>query len=187
MPLYNAPPMAAAPAILYAHATEADLPAVVDLCMLVEEQHEAYMPLRWQRRPGLREGYLSWFARRLSDPRMLIHVAKDPALPGPATLFGKDPGGEVVGCILVTIDKEIPIYTYSEYAYIQDMAVRESHRRRGIAQQLLADAAAWSAAHGLNQLRLMVAHHNPFARAAFEKAGFLPTYQEMILPLNPQK
>jgi ribosomal protein S18 acetylase RimI-like enzyme len=179
--------MASESDILYDRASEADLPAVVDLCMLVEEQHEVYMPLRWQRRPGLREGYLSWFSRRLKDPRMLIHVAKDPALPAPATLFGADASGAVVGCILVTIDKEIPIYTYAEYAYIQDMAVRETHRRRGIAQRLLADAAAWSAAHGLNQLRLMVAHHNPGARAAFEKAGFLPTYQEMILPLSPQK
>ncbi|HVS72875.1 MAG TPA: GNAT family N-acetyltransferase [Phycisphaerae bacterium] len=166
----------------FARAAQEDLPAVVELCMLVEAQHEAYMPLRWQRRPGLHEGYLGWLSRRLGDERMLIQVARDPALPGPRDLFGST-GGAVVGCILVTIDKEIPIYTYSEYAFIQDMAVRETHRRRGIAQRLLADAAEWARGHGLSQLRLMVADQNPGARAAFEKAGFLPTYQEMILPL----
>ncbi|HVX83455.1 MAG TPA: GNAT family N-acetyltransferase [Phycisphaerae bacterium] len=168
--------------IHYARARQDDLPAVVELCMLVEAQHEAYMPLRWQRQPGLHEGYLGWLSRRLGDERMLIQVARDLALPGPRDLFGAAPGA-VVGCILVTIDKEIPIYVYSEYAFIQDMAVRETHRRRGIAQRLLADAAAWARGHGLTQLRLMVADQNPAARKAFEKAGFLPTYQEMILPL----
>ncbi|HUO10692.1 MAG TPA: GNAT family N-acetyltransferase [Phycisphaerae bacterium] len=167
--------------ILYTPASPEDLPAVVDLCMQVEAQHEAYWPLRWQRRPGLHEGYLGWLSRRLSEPRMLIRVAKDPTLPGPRDLFGE--GGAVVGMVLVTIEKEIPIYTYTEYAFIQDLAVRESHRRRGIAQQLLADAAAWAKQHDLTQLRLLVANQNPAARAAFAKAGFRDTYQEMVLPL----
>ena len=118
--------------ILYTAASTEDLPAVVELCMAVEAQHESYWPLRWGRRPGLSEGYLGWLNRRLSDPRMLIHVAKDPALPGPRDLFGE--GGAVVGMILVTIEKEIPIYTYSEKAYVQDLAVRDSHRRRRISQ-----------------------------------------------------
>jgi ribosomal protein S18 acetylase RimI-like enzyme len=168
--------------IIYGPATEADLPTVVDLCMLVEEQHENYWPLRWERRAGLREGYLRWMSRRLNDPRMFIHVAKDPAIQTAPDLFGHT-NPAVVGMILVTINDEIPIYTYSEFALIQDMAVLTTHRRLGIAQQLLKNAATWSKAHSLNQLRLMVAHHNPAARAAFEKAGFQPTYQEMVLPL----
>ena len=168
--------------IVFTPASVEDLPAVVELCMAVEEQHERYWPLRWERRPGLSEGYLGWLTRRLAEPRMLIHVAKDPALPGPKDLFGQ--GGAVVGMILVTIEKEIPIYTFSEYAFVQDMAVRESHQRRGVSQRLLREAAAWAKKHSLNQLRLMVANQNPTARAAFEKAGFLPTYQEMVLPLN---
>ena len=155
----------------YGPATEADLPAVVELCMQVEEQHEKYWRLRWERREGLAEGYLKWMTRRLGDPRMLIQVARDST------------AGAVAGMILANIMDEIPIYSFKEYAFVQDMAVREGYRRRGVAQRLLADAAAWAKGHGLNQLRLMVAHHNPAARAAFEKAGFLPTYQEMVLPL----
>ena len=164
--------MPADPDIEYAPATEPDLPAVVELCMLVESQHEAYWPLRWQRRPGLEQGCLRWLSKRLAEPRMLIRVARDPLL-----------RHAVVGMILVTIQDEVPIYTYSEYAFVQDMAVRETHRRRGIAQRLLADAADWTRSHGLTQLRLMVANQNPTARAAFERAGFRPTYQEMVLPI----
>jgi len=159
--------------IEYGRATLADIPAVVELCMLVEQQHEDYWPLRWQRRPGIREGYTGWLSRRLGEPRMLNFVARDPALKG-----------AVVGAVLATIEKEIPIYTYAEYAFIQDMAVRESHRRRGIAQELLAHVAAWARSFDLNQVRLMVAHQNPAGRAAFIKAGFRPTYEEMVLPLQ---
>jgi ribosomal protein S18 acetylase RimI-like enzyme len=156
--------------IEFGRPTAADLPAVVELCMLVEEQHEKYWPLRWERRPGLADGYLGWLTRRLAEPRMFVEVGRD--------------AGEVVGMIIVTVEKEVPIYTYSEYAYVQDMAVRESHRRRGIAQQLVADAAAWARDQGLNQLRLMVASQNPAAQAAFEKAGFRKSYQEMVLPVG---
>jgi GNAT superfamily N-acetyltransferase len=160
--------------IEYVPAAAADLPPVVELCMQVEEQHEHYWPLRWQRREGLPEGYLRWLSKRLADPRMLIQVARHrPANGAP----------EVAGMILVTLLDEVPIYTFKEYAFVQDMAVRPEYRRQGIAQRLIADAAAWARGQGVNQLRLMVANQNPEARAAFEKAGFRPTYQEMVLPL----
>jgi GNAT superfamily N-acetyltransferase len=160
-------------AIVYRKASPEDLPAVVALCMAVEEQHEGYWRLRWERRPGLAEKYLGWMGKRLDEPRMFIHVARDEAADVP-----------VVGMILATIVDEIPIYTFNEYALVQDMAVREGYRRRGIAQRLLAEAAKWAKVAGMNQLRLMVADQNPTARKAFEKAGFRATYQEMVLALK---
>jgi GNAT superfamily N-acetyltransferase len=110
--------------------------------------------------------------KRLDEPRMLIYVARDEAAAVP-----------VVGTILATIVDEIPIYTFDEYALVQDMAVREGYRRQGIAQRLLGEAAKWAKEQGMNQLRLMVADQNPTARKAFEKAGFRATYQEMVLAL----
>ncbi|MCL2647504.1 MAG: GNAT family N-acetyltransferase [Phycisphaerales bacterium] len=165
--------------IVYSAATLDDLPAVVRLCMLVEEQHENYWRLRWERRPGLSEGYLRWLTHRIGDPRMFIHVAKDPT-------FSTLPAPSIVGMIVASINDEIPIYTYSEYALVQDMAVIASHRRRGIGQQLLKNAAAWARGHNLTQLRLLVADKNPDAQAAFLKTGFVPTYHEMVLPLKEE-
>ena len=160
--------------IVIERATAADLPAVVELCVQVEEQHERYWPLRWQQKGNLRERYLNWLGSRLAEPRMLIAVAR---------LAEEGADAAIAGTILITIDKEIPIYAHSEYAFVQDMAVVERYRRRGVGQALLAYAADWARPHGVNQLRLMVANQNPEARGAFEKAGFRATYQEMTLPL----
>jgi GNAT superfamily N-acetyltransferase len=157
-------------------ATLADLPAVVDLCMSVEAQHEAYWPLRWKTRPGIREGYLGWLAKRLDEPRMLILTAK--VTPAP------DTQPIVAGALLATIETEIPIYTYTEYAFIHDMAVAAAYRRQGIAKALLAHARDWTRQRGLNQLRLMVAEQNHEARIAFDHFGFRKTYQEMVLPIE---
>lgn len=152
--------------IIVERAVKADLPTVVDLCMAVEAQHEGYWPLRWERRKGLPEGYLGWLTRRLDDPRMLIGVARI--------------DGELAGMILITIEQEVPIYTYTHYAFVQDMATVEKFRRRGVAQKLLDYAADWAKGQGLNQLRLLVANQNPAARATFDAAGFRATYQEMV-------
>lgn len=163
--------------IEYARATVAELPAVVELCMQVEEQHERYWPLRWERRPGLPEGYLHWFTKRMKDPDMFIAVARDRERPA------QDGGGPVAGMVLASIVDEIPIYTFKQYAMVQDLAVRPEYRRRGLALGLLEATAAWARGQGVNQLRLMVANQNPEARKVFEKAGFRPTYQEMVRPL----
>ena len=159
-------------AVAIARATAADLPAVVDLCMLVEAQHQAYNPARWTTRPGIREGYLRWLTSHLADPNMLILAAKTAG-----------PQPQVVGTLLGAIETEIPIYTYDRYAFIHDLAVAASHRRHGIARRLLAEARTWAKALGLPHLRLMVAAQNPEAEALFRAAGFQETYHEMILPL----
>jgi GNAT superfamily N-acetyltransferase len=163
--------------IEYGPATPAELPAVVELCMQVEEQHERYWPLRWERREGLPEGYLRWFGKRMKDPDMFIAVARDR---GRVAAGG---GALVAGMILASIIDEIPIYTFKQYAMVQDLAVRPEYRRQGLARRLLAETAAWARRQGVNQLRLMVANQNPEARKVFEKAGFKATYQEMVLPL----
>ena len=158
-------------------ATLTDLPAVVDLCMSVEAQHQRYWPLRWQTRPGIREGYLQWLGKRLDDPRMLLLAAM---IDG-----GRDTASVVAGTLLATIETEIPIYTYTEYAFIHDMAVAKEYRRRGIARAMLARAREWTHQMGLNQLRLMVAEQNREAKVTFERFGFRKTYQEMVLAVEP--
>lgn len=159
--------------IVVARAKREDLPGVVDLCMLVEAQHETYNAVRWRRRPNIRQGYLNWMSTHLEEPDMLVLAARE-----------EGPGGAgVVGALLAAIEAEIPIYTYRNYAFVHDLAVAEGYRRQGLARRMLEEAKTWANERGMNQLRLMVAVQNPEARALFEGFGFQHTYEEMILPL----
>lgn len=154
-------------------AVAADLPAVVDLCMLVEAQHEAYNPARWETRPNIRAGYLRWMTGHLDDPQMLILAAK-----------ARQPGTPVIGALLAVIEEEMPIYDYTHYAFIHDLAVVDAYRRQGVAKGLLDRTRRWAQARGVAHVRLMVAAQNTDAEVLFRAAGYQETYHEMILPLK---
>ena len=157
--------------ITIAPARQDDLAEVVNLCMMVEEQHERYWPLRWQRRPGIREGYLKWLEGHLADEKMLI-------------LAARTQGGLVVGALLAVIEQEIPIYTYREFAFIHDVAVAQDYQGRGIGRRLLEETRTWAKGRGVNQVRLMVARQNGEAEKLFAKVGFQETYREMVWPVE---
>ena len=154
-------------------ARDDELPTVVELTLAVERQHEAYWPLRWQLRPNREAGWLGWLRRHVADPDMLIVVARDETAQG---------GARVVGALLADIEDEMPIYTYSRYAFIHDVAVREAYRGRGIGTRLLREAVAWARQRGVDQIRLMAAEQNEGARKLFARAGFRETYREMVMP-----
>jgi ribosomal protein S18 acetylase RimI-like enzyme len=55
------------------------------------------------------------------------------------------------------------------------MWVAPDHRGRGVAQRLIAEVAEWSVADGASVLRLDVGVDNGPARAAYLRAGFVPS------------
>jgi len=156
-------------------AQAADIPELVDLCLLVERQHESYWPLRWALRPDIRQRYINWMTGNLEKPDWLYLIARLPA--------AKKKSAIIVGGLVAAITQEIPIYAFTHYAFIHDMAVKEKFRRHGIARKLMLTAKDWAAGKGVNQLRLMAAEANTPARALFEQLGFRTTYREMVLPL----
>ena len=145
------------------------VPALVDLFLLVERQHETYWPLRWKLRDDISNRYTRWISGNLDKPDWLFAVALD--------------GGQVVGGVAAGIMMEIPIYVYDRLAFIHDLAVAPEHRRRGIATQLVQFAGNWAGGSGVNQLRLMAAEPNAAARGLFSHLGFRCTYHEMVLPI----
>jgi GNAT superfamily N-acetyltransferase len=158
--------------ITLAPAKQEDVAGIVDLCVSVERQHEAYWPLRWQLRSDLRQRYHRWLESNLTTARWLILCAKAGASAGPVP--------PLVGVLVAAIQEEIPIYLYREYAFIHDMAVIPEYRRRGVADKLLQEARCWAGRHGVNQIRAMVAVENHAATELFSQAGYRATYREMV-------
>jgi len=156
-------------------AKHADIPELVDLCLIVERQHENYWPLRWQLRADIRQRYINWMTGNLEKPEWLYLVAR---LPGT-----KKKPAIIAGGLVAAIMPEIPIYAFTNYAFIHDMAVKPEFRRHGIARKLMLTAKDWATSKGVNQLRLMAAEANTPARALFEQLGFRTTYREMVLPI----
>ena len=56
---------------------------------------------------------------------------------------------------------------------LQDLEVRSSHRRRGVATALIAAAESDCAAHGATRVRVTVSVDNDVARALYASLGYL--------------
>ena len=159
---------------------ESDIAALVELFLLVERQHEQYWPLRWALRADVHQRYTRWITANRTNPQWLFIIAREKAVGG-----GQRNAGEVIGGLAAAMNEEIPIYQFTHYAFIHDLAVREQARRRGIGTALLDYALNWAREKRVNQLRLMAADRNTAATALFQKFGFQTTYREMVIPVAP--
>lgn len=159
---------------------EADIAALVEMFLLVERQHERYWPLRWALRTDVQDRYTRWITSNRSHPDWLFVVARHKSDRAEDTF-----SDEVIGGLAAAINQEIPIYQFTHYAFIHDLAVRADVRRHGVGRALIEYARKWAGEKGVNQLRLMAAESNDPAKALFDKCGFRTTYNEMVLPINP--
>ena len=69
------------------------------------------------------------------------------------------------------------------YAYVQDLAVAETHRRRGLGSLLLERCEAMARHAGLSWLRISVLAANEPALRAYESYGFKPLFVDLEKPL----
>jgi len=135
------------------------------------EQHRAWDPARYGFLPDILARYANWLPQRAADPRSAFFVAESSARP--------------VGFIVATLEREIPIYAVTEYAFIHDTWVEPAHRRRGIARALTLAALDRFRALGVTQVRLDTAHANESARRLFASCGFRASTIQMLAELPP--
>lgn len=151
-------------------ATPADIEQVLPMVQKLADLHEAWDSAKFGYLPNPGQMYRSWLRTRIGDPRsVFIVAAKEPA--------------QVMGFLVGTVEREIPIYRLKEFGYIHDLWVDEEYRNEGLARQLVMAAVEKFSAMGLKQIRCETATPNEAAGHLFERCGFRSSVTEMLLEL----
>lgn len=78
-----------------------------------------------------------------------------------------------VGLLIASIHTDSPLYRHRQWVEVEALYVASSHRRMGIARQLLDCAYAWAAARNLNRVQLYVTATNVRAQNVYTDEGFI--------------
>jgi ribosomal protein S18 acetylase RimI-like enzyme len=152
-------------------ATPADVPSVLPMVEQIVALHARWDPAKYAPLPDVPGMYRAWLAARARDPRSVFLVAE------------RD--GTVVGFLVSTIEREIPIYKVEAYAFIHDLWVEPAYRNEGVARQMVTLAIERYTELGVPQVRLETAAANDVARALFATCGFRVSTIDMLLSLEP--
>ena len=142
-----------------------EMDRVAALWAMITEHHAGLDPLFRMRRGTVAEGELRELLRAMSrdpDAEILVFDA-NPDEAGPS---------ELVGLCIVRVDHAPPILEETERAEITDVGVRPTHRRQGIARQLVAAAFDWIRDRGVERVELQVASGNVEGQAFWRALGF---------------
>ena len=145
------------------------LPMVTDICAM----HKALDPARYGFLENPAQMYRNWLGRRAEDERSVFLVAED--------------DGKLVGFLVGTVEREIPIYQVREFGFVHDLWVRATHRRKGIGRQMMMQAVERFRAMGVEQIRLDTAAGNQAAQGLFGACGFRPSTMQMLVEIKEGK
>ena len=157
-------------------ATEADVPAVAKMVDHLAKLHEKWDPARYDYKPDVGEMYRKWLTTRAKDPANSVFLVADHD-----RLMADVPF--IVGFLVGTIEKPIPIYRIEKFGFIHDMWVEPEYRSEGLGRQLAMMAIERFKQLGVTQVRLETAAANDVARKMFESGGFRVAAMEMLVQL----
>jgi ribosomal protein S18 acetylase RimI-like enzyme len=78
----------------------------------------------------------------------------------------------VVAYSICQVEKYPPVLRQEEYGFISDMAVKATHRRRGIGELLLTQMFDWFESRNLDRIELHVVHGNKVGYSFWTKHEF---------------
>lgn len=151
-------------------ATVDDVPAVIPMVAKICALHESWDPAKYGFLDNPSEMYRGWLRSRALDPRSVFLVAEREQ--------------RLVGFLIATTEKEIPIYRLSEFGFIHDLWVDEAYRNEGVARQMVMLAVERFREIGVKQIRLDTAQKNDAARGLFHRCGFRVSTIEMLMELG---
>jgi ribosomal protein S18 acetylase RimI-like enzyme len=157
-------------------ATAADVPAIAPMVEKLAALHERWDPVRYDYLPHPGEMYRGWLASRARDPQSVFLVADHDRLLEDVPFL--------VGFVVGTIERPIPIYRVERFGFIHDLWVEEDYRNEGLGRQLAMRAIERFRELGVQQVRLETATANEPARKLFESCGFRAVTTEMLMELK---
>jgi ribosomal protein S18 acetylase RimI-like enzyme len=86
---------------------------------------------------------------------------------------------DVVGYSISLIQFYPPVFKREIYGLINDLAVKETHRRRGFGEKLLLKMFEWFKSHGIDRIELRVSFRNEIGYSFWKKHGF-KDYQHVL-------
>jgi ribosomal protein S18 acetylase RimI-like enzyme len=122
--------------------------------------------------------YRGWLTSRARDRRSVFLVAERDAILTDVPFL--------VGFLVATVEREIPIYRLEEYGFIHDLWVEEPYRHEGFGRQMVMLAVERFKELGVRQVRADTAACNEPARGLMRACGFRPSTIEMLLELKPE-
>ena len=78
----------------------------------------------------------------------------------------------VVGYSISLIQFYPPVFKQRVYGLINDIAIKETYRRKGLGEQMLSKIFQWFKSHGLDRIELRVSVRNKIGYSFWKKHGF---------------
>jgi ribosomal protein S18 acetylase RimI-like enzyme len=153
-------------------ATPDDVPAVLPMVEKVSRLHESWNPAKYSFLPNIPQMYDQWLRERAGHRRSVFLVAET-----------SEPR-KIVGFVIGTVEREIPIYRLKEYGFLHDLWVEPEYRNEGAARQMVMLALEKFKEMGVEQVRLDTAANNEAARRLFAACGFRESVREMLIELE---
>jgi ribosomal protein S18 acetylase RimI-like enzyme len=152
-------------------ATPEDVPAVIPMAERITALHEAWDPAKYARVDDVGRMYRSWLTSRARDDDGSVFLVAEQE-------------GTLVGFLVATVERDIPIYRTGRHGFIHDLWVEPAYRNEGVGRQMVMLAVERFTAIGVTQVRLETAAANDVARKLFEKCGFRVSTIDMIWEAN---
>src|SRR5207253_3082062 len=162
-------------------ATPDDVPQVLPMVAAIARLHESWDLAKYGYLPDPQEMYRSWLRARPRDPQSVFLVAEisSPRAREPSGSAAGQAHCRIVGFLIGTIEREIPIYRIDRFGFIHDLWVDPDYRHEGLGRQLTMRAVERFKELGVPQVRCDTAWANEPARKLFEACGFRPSIVEM--------
>jgi ribosomal protein S18 acetylase RimI-like enzyme len=140
-------------------------------CIVEHQDFHRGLEPSWPEGKAILDDYVAYLERQCAERDGRILVA--------------DTGGEIAGfaCVVASARNDSPDDP-AVHAWLHDIFVRASHRRRGIARALMAEVEAVVRARGARELRLAVLERNGDAQALYRGLGFRGYVRVVTKPLD---